>query len=179
MPYPYLNGERNKMGTEIWAEKYLFKDGRLNTKKLITAYKTWVQKRSFKYFREKDENGNYLSLKEAALVYSFETYIQVFLEAAKGKSYLEPHTGLGRSDLILYLNDREYVIEFKVYYSPSRFVDGKKQLAYYCKKLGLKKGSYVVFIPKDVKLPKTVKEKKEKVEGVASYIIFYNEEKDF
>jgi hypothetical protein len=34
---------------------------------------------------EKDENGNNIGLKEAALVYSFETYIQSFLEVFEGK----------------------------------------------------------------------------------------------
>ena len=179
--FPYLNGEKEKMSTDIWAENYLSEDGRLDLPKLITDYKSWVQKRGFSYFREKDKNGDYLSLKEAALVYSFETYIQVFIESADGKSYLEPHTGLGRSDLIIYLKGREYIIEFKVYHSPSRFAKGKKQLAYYCKKIGLDKGTYLVFVPNNVKLPTTIIEDTEEVEGVEINVVLvpYDEEKDF
>jgi hypothetical protein len=79
-------------------------------------YKDYVKRRSFKYFREKDkETGGYKNIKEAALAYSFETYIQTLVQVFEGKSYLEPHTGLGRCDLLLNIENREYVIEFKIF----------------------------------------------------------------
>jgi hypothetical protein len=37
--------------------------------------------------------------------------IQSFLSALKGKSYLEPHVALGRSDLIINILDSEWVVE--------------------------------------------------------------------
>ena len=55
-----------------------------------------------------------MSLKEAALAYSFETYIQAFLQEVEGKSYLEPHTGLGRCDLLFNIGAKEYVICHRV-----------------------------------------------------------------
>lgn len=179
--YPYMNGEKQRIAGEIWPEDYLLPDGGLNVAKLVANYKAYVQRRGFKYFREKDESGQYISLKEAALVYSFETYIQAFLSEMGGKSYLEAHTGLGRSDLIINLNEREYVIEFKVYNGGALFVKGKTQLAYYCKKLGLTEGTYLVFVPGSLKLPPPVKEGVEEVEGVAltTWLVPYDEEKDF
>ncbi|MEK7253540.1 MAG: AAA-like domain-containing protein, partial [Bacteroidota bacterium] len=180
--YPYMNGEKSKMGGEIWAEEFLQPGGdKLKMDKLMAGYKSWVQRRSFKYFREKDDQGNYLALKEAALVYSFETYVQVVLEILGGKSYLEAHTGLGRSDLLVHLKGHEYVIEFKVYSNSAKFKSGKKQLAYYCKKMGLSEGHYLVFVPNSLQLPPVVNDKPEVVEDiqVVTWLVFYDEEKDF
>ncbi len=181
--YPYTNGERGRLAQEMEADAYFLPDGRLNFEKWIAYYKAWVQLRSFKYFREKDENDNYLSIKEAALVYSFETFVAAFLQEAGGKSYLEPHTGLGRSDLILYVNGREYVVEFKVYDGKSAFAKGKAQLAYYCQKLGLTQGEYLVFVPKHIKVPDKVNEIPELIEGtgvtIRPWLVFYDEKTDF
>jgi hypothetical protein len=121
-----------------------------------------------------------MSLKEAALAYSFETYIQVFLQEVNGKSYLEPHSGLGKCDLLLNIGGKEYVVEFKVYQSPSKFEKGKEQLAYYARTLGLNEAVYLVFVPNTVKLA-GVREQKQTIEGVVirTYIVLYDEEKDF
>ena len=179
--YPYMNGETTSIQRNMWIEEFFFSDKTLNIPKLIKGYKEYVERRGFKYFREKDENGKYLSIKEAALLYSFETYIQAFLQLAKGKSYLEAHTGLGRSDLIINLQEEEYCIEAKVYHNATWFRDGKPQLAYYCKKMGLQLGHYLVFIPNTVNLPADIKEGSELVNDIMLHIhlIFYDEEKDF
>jgi len=42
--------------------------------------------------------------------------------------------------MIININNFEYLIETKVYYVHKQFYDGNKQLAYYCKSLGLDKG---------------------------------------
>ena len=115
--YPYTNGETGSIQQSLFVADFLLADGKLNIYQLIKGFKEYVQRRGFKYFREKDKNGKYLSIKEAALLYSFETYIQAFLQLSKGKSYLEAHTGLGRSDLIINLQEEEYCIEAKVYHS--------------------------------------------------------------
>jgi len=164
--YPYMNGEKDRMGGEIWAKEYFQEEGSLEMAKLVARCKSWVQRRSFKYFREKDKAGKYISLKEAALIYSFETFMQAFLEVAGGKSYLEAHTGLGRSDLIINVLGREYIIEFKVYRNSAQFLDGKPQLVYYCKKMGLKEGTCLVFVPVHLKTPPPVMESEEEMEGV-------------
>jgi hypothetical protein len=117
---------------------------------------------------------------EAALAYSFETYFQAFLQEVEGKSYLEPHTGLGRCDLLLNIEGKESVIEFKIYQSPSKFGKGKEQLAYYAKSMGLKEGVYLVFVPNTVKLS-NIKEHVETISGITirTYIVQYDENKDF
>jgi hypothetical protein len=179
--YPYANGERGRFFRHVDSYSLLEEDGRVNFDKLIDNYKDYVKRRSFKYFREKDpETGEYMSLKEAALAYSFETYIQSFLQEVEGKSYLEPHTGLGRCDLLLNIEGKESVIEFKIYQSPSKFGKGKEQLAYYVKSMGLKEGVYLVFVPSTVKLS-NIKEQVEIISAITirTYIVQYDEEKDF
>ncbi|MDQ1352862.1 MAG: hypothetical protein QG657_3168, partial [Acidobacteriota bacterium] len=111
--YPYTNGESGRFLKNIDLRTLfcLGEDGknqRLNFELIIGHYKDYVKRRSFKYFREKDpETGRYKSIKEAALAYSFETYIQALVQVFEGKSYLEPHSGLGRCDLIINIENIE------------------------------------------------------------------------
>ena len=115
------------------------------------------------------------------MVYSFETYLQALLDLVEGKSYLEPHTGLGRSDLILNIDGEEYVVEFKVFHNSTQFRRGKPQVAYYANSLGLKEAVYVVFVPTDITLASVVENQNEMVNDVSitTYIVRYDEEKDF
>ena len=133
--YPYSNGEQRIIVRSIIASDYFTPEGEFLIDKLIASYKEYVKRRGFKVFMEKDENGRYISIKEAALIYSFETYIQSFLQVIDGKSYREADTGLGKSDLIVNIRSREYLIETKIYYYEKQFLNGKKQLAYYCDSL--------------------------------------------
>ncbi len=177
--YPYTNGESKQISRTIFAEEYFTEQGDIKIKKLIDTYKDYVKRRGFKPFMQKDENGNYKSLKESALIYSFETYITATMSELEGKIYREADTGLGKSDMIININNNEFLIETKVYHSPKRFYKGKEQLAYYCKSLGLSKGIYIVFTPENIKYPKKVKEQTENINEVeiTSYLIKYDENK--
>lgn len=179
--YPYTNGEGERMVKELWVSDFFDEKGHPNFDKIIKNYRDYVQKRSFRAFRTKDPKSKKWSIKEAALMYSFETYIQAFLQEAKGKSYIEAHTGLGRTDIIVNLKGEEYVIETKVYYSPSEFKDGKGQLAYYCEKIGVSTGLYIVFLPNTVNPRSVIKDDTEVIDGIIikTYIVKYDEEKDF
>ncbi len=179
--YPYSNGESKLFFREVDPET-LVKNNILDYDRIIDNYKKYVLKRGFRYFREKDKKtGEYLTLKESALVYSFETYIQVLLEDIEGKSYLEPHTGLGRTDLLINIGGKESVIEFKVYKSPSQFRKGKAQVAYYAKSQSLNEAIYLVFVPSDIKFESIKEAKNEMINDVSitTYIVRYDEEKDF
>ncbi|MCX6583720.1 MAG: ATP-binding protein [Candidatus Aminicenantes bacterium] len=184
--YPYTNGESGEFLRHIDLRTLvgLGEDGksrRLNLDLIIGHYKNYVKRRSFKYFREKDgETGRYKSIKEAALAYSFETYIQALVQVFEGKSYLEPHSGLGRCDLIINIDNNEYVIEFKIFRDIFQFEKGKTQLAYYAKSLGLNEALYLVFVPNTVTL-EDVRDQKDTIDGVVigTYIVLYDEEKDF
>ena len=177
--YPYTNGERSLISRTIFAPEYFTDKGELKLEKLIESFKTYVKRRGFNVFREKDDKGNFLSIKEAALIYSFETYIHAFITQTDGKIYREANTGLGKSDMIININNLEYLIETKIYYAFKQFTDGKSQLAYYCKSLGLDKGVYLVFCPNDIKYQESVKEQTEIIDNIyiTTNLISYDESK--
>jgi len=177
--YPYMNGERKEISRTIFYEEYFDEKDNFNLEKLISSYKEYVKRRGFKPFLEKDDNGNYKSLKESALIYSFETFISAVVSQLDGKIYREADTGLGKSDMIINFNAKEFLIETKVYYAPKQFNEGKKQLAYYCRSLGLKTAIYLVFCAIGERYPKTVKEQSEIIDNVEikTYLIEYDDKK--
>ncbi len=181
--FPYTNGEKASLMRNFIVKELLNEQGFLELDNLIKTYKEYVKRRGFNAFREKDETGKYKSIKESALIYSFETYIQAFLQVVSGKSYREADTGLGKSDLIINVKSHEYLIETKIYYYESQFLTGKRQLAYYCDSLGLKQGIYLVFCPKEANYPETIKEEKESIKiknktiEISTYLIEYDETK--
>jgi len=176
--YPYTNGEKTDILRSFVINEY-FENEKFKFEKLIIGYKEYVKRRGFNVFREKDDNGNYYSIKESALIYSFETYIQAFLQVVDGKSYREADTGLGKSDLIININSDEYLVDTKIYYYENQFINGKKQLAYYCKSLGLDIGIYLVFCPNNVKYSDKIIEKTEIIENIkiSTFLIEFDETK--
>ncbi len=128
---------------------------------------------------ERDENGNYKSIKESSLIYSFETFITAIVQELKGKIYREANTGLGRSDMIVNINNKEYLIETKVYSGVSRFEEGKEQLAYYAESLQLNKAVYLVYMAKRARIPETIKEQIEKINNIeiSTYLVEYDQTK--
>ena len=177
---PETNGEKGNIAKHLFADDYLTLDNKINFDKLINDYKNHIKLRSFRPFREKDEDGNFKSIPEAAMIYSFETYISIFLNAIKGKSYREAYISLGNTDLIINVKGFEYFLEIKKFYNYTNFKDGKEQIAYYCKKAEIKKGIYIVFIDNTVKLDR-LKETTEKINGIEikTYLIIYDEKKEF
>jgi len=178
--YPYANGEGDNIAKNMFTDEYLTKSNKINFDKLIDRYKQHINLRSFRPFREKDDKGNFKSIPEAAMIYSFETFISIFLQSIGARSYREAHISLGNTDLIINIEGNEYFIETKKFYNPSDFKKGKKQLSYYCKKAGIKEGIYIVYIDNTVKTDK-ITEKTETIDNVEikTYLIIYDEEKDF
>jgi hypothetical protein len=175
-----MNGESEEIRENLIVSAYFLPDNQLNIDKIIRDYQIYAKRRGFRYFMEKNEKGRMVGLREAALVYSFETYIQSFLQVLKGKSYLEPHVALGRSDLIVNIRGTEFVIETKIFYDSTQFEDGKIQLAYYIKSLNLTTGIYLVFAKTTTTNP-VVQEAEETIDGIniTTYIVRYDVETDF
>ncbi len=179
--YPYMNGEGQRIGQTLDGDDYFTENGTLLIDKVIENYKIYALRRSFKYFREKSKNGKYLlTLKEATLVYSFETYLNAFLTVVEGKSYIEAQTALGRTDLLINVNNQEFVVEVKIFSNITQFRKGKKQLAYYAKSLSLDSAIYLVFMESDIQTDK-VTEQPEMIDDVLikTYLVPYNLETDF
>ena len=178
--YPYTNGEAKRIGSTIDIDEYFSPEGDLYIEKVIENYKKYALRRKFKYFQEKNKHGEYVTLKEATLVYSFETYLNAFLSMVDGKTYLEAHTGVGRTDLIITVNNEEFVVEAKVYSDIVKFRKGKQQLAQYAKSLSLSSAIYLVFVESEV-TNKTVIEEEKVIDDILikTHLVPYNLDKDF
>jgi hypothetical protein len=178
--YPYINGESGRIGSTINIDDYFAADGSLHIDMVIDGYKKYALRRKFRYFREKNKKGRYVTLKEATLVYSFETYLTAFLSMVDGKTYIEAHTGIGRTDLIINVNQEEFVVEAKVYSDIVKFRRGKKQLAQYAKSLSLPSAIYLVFIESEI-TNENVIEGNELEDGILikTHLVSYNLDKDF
>lgn len=178
--YPYMNGEGDRIRGDIDSDAFLLQNGHLNIDKIIENYKIYALRRGFRYFREKNPDGTYVSLKEAALMYSFDTYVNALMALVGGKTYLEPTVALGRSDMIIHHKKQEYVVETKVYSDTVQFAEGKEQLAYYINRLNLKTGIYLVFVRSTITNPKII-ENVEIINGIEikTHIVRYDLKTDF
>ena len=178
--YPYMNGEGDRIRGYADVDTFLLPDGQIDMDKIIKNYKEYAQRKGFRFFREKNPDGTYVSLKEAALMYSFDTYINALMILVGGKTYLEPSVALGRSDMVINVKGFEYVVETKVYSDTVQFAEGKTQLAYYIKKLNLTTGIYLVFVRSTITNPKIV-ESIETIEGIEikTHIVRYDLKTDF
>jgi AAA-like domain len=178
--FPYTNGESKRIGSTINIDEYYTPNGGLNIDKVIENYKKYALRRKFRYFKEEDKHGKVVNLKEATLVYSFETYLNAFLSMVDGKTYLEAHTCVGRTDLIISIGKEEFVVEAKVYSDIVKFRKGKIQLAQYAKSLSLSSAFYLVFVESEANNP-TVLEEELEYEGVLikTHLVPYNLELDF
>jgi hypothetical protein len=178
--YPYTNGEGKQIAETMFTDAYLTEEGKVNFNALLDAYKAYIQLRSFRPFRKKNKKGKYISIPEAAMVYSFETFITIFIRELNGRIYREPYISLGNTDILINVVGFEYLLEIKKYYSPSYFAKGKKQLSYYCRKAGLDVGHYIVFIKEQIQSP-LIREGTEVIDDIKiiTYLIRYDEKKDF
>ncbi|MEK7254468.1 MAG: AAA-like domain-containing protein, partial [Bacteroidota bacterium] len=179
--YPYTNGEQAEISAGIHAALFFDAKGELNLDKLIGEYKAYAARRGFGVFREKDKDGKFTTIKEAGLIYSFETFLAAFLQQAGGLTYREANSALGKSDLVVNTRGKELLFETKKYSGLTEFTRGKSQIAYYARSLGLKKAVYLVFTPNHLKYPEEVKEDRLTVKGVevSVYLVTYDEKKDF
>jgi hypothetical protein len=135
---PLINGETVLyMRPDEKLEEFYTGEG-LNIDKIIRHYIHYVQRRGFRAFDTEH-------LKESACHYSFDGYINFFIERLGGKTVMEVPTSRGRLDTLIVYHDKFYLIEIKRWTDPVYYQKGKRQLAEYCKSEELSDGYYVVF----------------------------------
>ena len=178
--YPNIGSEIDYIQENIHAKVYLDETGCLNLDKVIEKYKTYVQQRGFLPFREQDKKGNDLSIPEAVMIYSFQTFIHALLGVVGGKSYLEANKALDKTYLIIHTRGHEQVVAAKIYQHYTQFGDSKIQLAHFAQRQGLKTGYFLVFVSSNVTLTAVI-EADEIIEGIQikTYLICYDSNKDF
>lgn len=135
---PLINGETVHYTSPNDRFEDFYKDDGLNLDKIIRHYIAYVQRRGFRAFDTEN-------LKESACHYSFDAYINFFIERLGGKTYMEVPTTRGRLDTLIVYHDKAYVIEIKRWSDVFYYQKGKRQLAAYAKSEGLPEGFYVVF----------------------------------
>jgi len=136
---PVSNGERRHYGFSAndTFDEYLNGDG-LNIHALLNKYRQYVRRRGFKAFDTEN-------LKEAAWHYSLDGFINFFVEAIDGHTFIEVPSGAGRTDILIVYKNRRYLIEIKVFSNNTLVKKGKGQLASYLQSEGLNEGYCVVF----------------------------------
>jgi len=136
---PMYNGERRHYGIKAddTFDEYLQGDG-LNIHALLKKYRQYVRRRGFKAFDTEN-------LKEAAWHYSLDGFINFFIEALEGHTFIEVPSGAGRTDILIVYKNNRYLIEVKVFSNITLHKKGKGQLAEYLNSEGLDEGYYVVF----------------------------------
>jgi len=136
---PVSNGERRHYGLSAGEtfETYLKDDG-LDIHAILNKYRQYVRRRGFKAF-DTDK------LKEGAWHYSLDGFINFFIEALEGQTFIEVPSGAGRTDILIVYQHHRYLIETKIFSNNTLLKKGKGQLAEYLKSENLDEGYYVVF----------------------------------
>jgi hypothetical protein len=157
---PLINGEVvHYTSPQDRFEEFYKADG-LDLDKIIKHYIHYVQRRGFRAFDTEN-------LKESACHYSFDAYINFFIERLGGKTFMEVPTGRGRLDTLIIYRDKAYLIEIKRWTDPAYYQKGKRQLAQYAKSEGLTEGFHVVFSSQHQESDTLLEQ--EEIEGVKIY----------
>ncbi|MBM7560489.1 hypothetical protein JOC61_002306 [Marinitoga litoralis] len=133
---PQINGEKEKMKPFGETIKNYINNGKLDLNKLIERYTKYIKQRGAIMFKGRNE-GVYQ--------YNLDQFLRLYVEAAEGKVYPETQVGGGRIDLLINLNNREYLIEVKANIDSDEYEKSKKQLLEYVKRKGLEEGWLIVY----------------------------------
>ncbi|KAF2956254.1 AAA-like domain-containing protein [Marinitoga sp. 38H-ov] len=136
---PQVNGEKTYMATiKDTIKPYIREDGSLDLNKLLKRYIEYIKQRGAIMFKGR----NYY---EGVYQYNLDQFLSLYVEAIDGKVYPETEVGGGRIDLLINLNNKEYLIEVKVDITGNEYEKAKKQLIEYIKRKGLKEGWLIVY----------------------------------
>ncbi|SHE30584.1 AAA-like domain-containing protein, partial [Marinitoga hydrogenitolerans DSM 16785] len=136
---PQINGEKSQMKPfDESIKKYINKDGSLDLNKLMKRYIEYIKSRGAVMFKGR----NYY---EGVYQYNLDQFLSLYVEAADGKVYPETQIGGGRIDLLINLNNEEYLIEIKANIDEDQYEKSKKQIKEYIKRKGLKEGWLVIY----------------------------------
>ncbi|WGS64339.1 AAA-like domain-containing protein [Marinitoga aeolica] len=135
---PQINGEKEKMKPFGETVKNYINNGVLDLNKLMKRYTTYIKQRGAKMFKGR----NYY---EGVYQYNLDQFLSLYVEAAEGKVYPETEVGGGRIDLLINLDNREYLIEVKANIDSDEYEKAKKQLFEYVTRRGLKEGWLIIY----------------------------------
>ncbi len=139
---PLVNGLENEYLPENSTDgfqDYLTPNGEIDMLLLLNNFRDFVVRAGFRVLQvpetPKEYVGQHLLL----------AYLDQFVLLIGGVMYLEVPTGRGRMDIVIFHNNRTYIIETKIWDGENTYAAGKKQLVRYMKSEGQTAGYYVVF----------------------------------
>ena len=136
---PKLNGEKKYyLSLQDNAYDYIDEQGRLLLEKLMERYIKYIKERGARMF----QGRNYY---EGVYQYNLDEFLYSYLSEIGGKIYPETSVGGGKVDLLIVLNDREYIVEIKANISQTQLLKAQKQLAAYLNRKDLEEGFLVIY----------------------------------
>lgn len=138
---PFINGVEDEYlpeDTEGFAD-YLSEDGKIKMDELLDNFCDFIGRASYKILEVPETPQEFVGQ------YLLLAYLDLFVKEIGGHLYPEIPTGRGRMDVLMLYRDEKHIVETKLWRGEKRFNAGKKQLARYLQKEGVRRGYYVVF----------------------------------
>ena len=120
------------------AKNYLDDRGNLKFNQLMERYIQYITERGGKMFTGRQYY-------EGIYQYNLDEFLYSYITELGGKIYPETGIGGGKVDLLIVLNDREYIVEVKANISQNQLLQAKRQLVEYLKRKGLDKGYLILY----------------------------------
>jgi len=138
---PFINGVEDKYLPEDAEDfkDYLSESGEIQMDELIDNFRDFIGRAGYKILEVPETPQEFVGQ------YLLLAYLDLFIHKIGGHLYPEVPTGRGRMDIIMLYRDEKQIVETKLWRGEKRFNAGKKQLARYLQKEGVRKGYYVVF----------------------------------
>ena len=138
---PFINGVEDKYLPEDAEDftDYLSKDGEIQMDELLDNFRDFISRAGYKILEVPETPQEFVGQ------YLLLAYLDLFVRKIGGHLYPEVPTGRGRMDIILLYRSEKHIVETKLWRGEKRYQAGKRQLAAYLEKEGVKLGYYIVF----------------------------------
>ncbi len=164
---PPANGLEDEYFTEdgpIDFSGYLSSSGTIDMDALIFNFRNFIIRAGHRILEVPD------TPKEFVGQYLLSAYLDQFVQTVGASLRLEVQTGRGRADIIVTHNQKQYIIETKIWRNERRYQIGKKQLVEYLKSENVPEGYYVIFDHRDTPIPTVETETIDNLK-IRSYVI--------
>lgn len=131
----------------IGFSEYLTDQGMIDMNALIDNFKKFIIRAGHKILQVPDTPQEFVGQ------YLLSAYLDQFVQTVGASLRLEVQTGRGRADIIITHNQKQYLIETKIWRDERRYQIGKQQLAQYMKSENVREGYYVVFDHRETPKP--------------------------
>ena len=144
--------------------QYLTDTGQILMERLLDNFRDFIVRAGFRILQVPETPQEFVG---QHLLFA---YLDQFITSINGTMYMEVPTGHGRMDLIIFHNQKKYVIETKIWRSDRYYTEGKQQLTAYLSTEGIAEGYYVVFDHREAPKPRTETETIDRL-MIRSYVI--------